>query len=242
MDAAPITTAIPRVYLLTRGVDTEISCPLERAGAAVEVTDGDVLVTGPTGAVATDTVTVTAGVPSYVVDGDDTAALALGDHGWLVTWTLTVSGETEPVVVRSPAALVRTCLRPVIAAGDLYRRVPALDPASRSAITRDDAGTSHQWAIDESWSEIEDRLLDNGRRPWLVLSPGALRLVHLHAALALIFEDLDSRLSAGVYAMRAEQHRRAADVAWDRLDLRYDTDRDGAVDESVGGSATVWLL
>lgn len=243
MSLSAPSVLVPNPHLIVRGQDTSISAPVYRDGQIVPVSAGTVTIRGPHGtivdaaAVAPDA----SGVATYTVLGTDTSDQQLGDRGWTVDWTLTTAAA-EPLVFTSAAAIVRVRLHPVIAAADLYRRVPALDPASRSSITRDDPGTSHQWAIDESWHEIEAMLLAGNRRPWLVLSPGALRLAHLHLALALVYDDLATRQPDGPYADRAEVHRSDARAAWDRVALEYDSDRDGEADgRKRSAASTVWL-
>jgi hypothetical protein len=234
-----VTARLPLPHLIVRGVDTLLQCPLYAGASLVPVVDGTCTVVdaGQT-TVASGPVVVDAdGVAAFTVDGTDTADLDPGD-GWSVAWSLETADDTH--TPRSDAALVRTLLYPVVADVDLFRRVPALDPSATAPITE---YTTYQGFLDEAWTEIERRLLEEGRRPWLVLAPGQLRSVHLYTTLALVFEDQASRLNLA-WETRAQDYRAQATAAWDRLVLRYDQDDDGADDDGPAqpaALATVFL-
>jgi hypothetical protein len=97
--------------------------------------------------------------------------------------------------------------------------------------------------LDEAHAVIQLRLITNGNRPNLILSPSALREAYITLALALIFGDFETRLSE-TYAERASEYRRQYERAWGELRFTY-----AATDEAEGGSSlrrrsaspTVWL-
>ena len=83
-------------------------------------------------------------------------------------------------------------------------------------------------------------LLAVGNRPNLILEPSALRLVHRDLTLALIFDDLASRLNEA-YQDQADRFRQHYESGWARLNFEYDTDDSGAADQRRAAVATIWL-
>jgi len=75
-----------------------------------------------------------------------------------------------------------------------------------------------------------------------VLSPTALRGAHLELTLAIVFEDLSTRLNEA-YEARAQQYRRQYEQTWRRLTFRYDADEDGTPDDTRRrrGHGTLWM-
>jgi hypothetical protein len=234
------TARIPLPHLIVRGKDTTLSCPLYLSGALVSAVSGTVTIYKDDGtALVTDAAcTITANIATYVVTAASTTSLELAD-GWLVTWAITIAGSVV-INARSDAALVRTGLLPVISDVDIARRVPGLDPAGASALTR---ATHFQDAIDEAWVIIENRLIANGKRPWLVLSPSSLREVHMSLTLMLIYRDQRNR-NPNAYDQAASEAERAYDAAWNSLVFRYDENDDQTVPTTgrAAGPSTVWLV
>jgi len=162
------------VDLIVRGVDSALSLRIEQNGAAVTPSAVTVSVYRPDGSALVSAAVVTPGATSsYTVAAATTTAEALGD-AWRVEWTATVSGV--PTVFRNEAALVRTKLFPVITDTDLYNIASGLDPTSPTALTSET--TYAQWR-DEAWNQINGRIIGQGQRPWLVMSPVAVRDAHL---------------------------------------------------------------
>ncbi len=174
-------------------------------------------------------VTVTSSIAEHTIAaGTLPSTLALGT-GWRVEWSLVLAAAERPdavVLARNSAALIRHPLQPVISDVDIIRRVPALDPSSSTVIT---SASDYQGFLDESWTDLNLRLLAAGNRPNLVMDPSTLREPHLYLTLALIFEDLATRLSQA-YEMRAQEFRAAYEASWRGLTLEYDTDDDGQPD------------
>jgi hypothetical protein len=132
--------------------------------------------------------------------------------------------------------------------------VSSLDPAGTTPIT---AQSDYQSFRDEAWIEIQQRMIQAGNRPALVMSPTALRgvhmeltlamifedlSVHMELTLAMIFEDLSTRLNEA-YEARAQQYRRQYAERWRNLTWRYDADETGTADNSDRrrGHGTLWL-
>lgn len=232
------TARLPVPHEIIRGRDTILQCPVYLSGALVAPNSGTVMVYDEADAeiVSAAAVTITGSIARYTVTGATTTALELSD-GWRVEWTLVLT--TGTITPRNEAALVRTALYPVVTDADIVRRVKSLDPGGTAPIT---AQTTYQDYLDEAWTTIVLRLIGMGRRPWLVLSPSALRGVHLELTLAFIFEDLASRLQSA-YEVRAQQHRAAFEAAWKTLTFRYDVDDDGSAEGQgrTSGPGTLWF-
>lgn len=222
--------------LLERGRANVLTCPLYSAGSLVAPDSGTVTIRdGSDAVVSAASATITGDVATYSYTPP--ATLSLGE-GWTVTWVLTIGSDELEVV--NEAALVRRRLSPVVTDADLFRRVPSLDPAGSATIT---SATDYQDFLDEAWAEIQQRLIDQGNRPNLILSPSALRRVHLYLTLALIFEDLSTRLRED-YTAQADRYRGMYSDAWRELNFVYDTDDDGVAETPArrrAATPTIWL-
>jgi hypothetical protein len=108
----------------------------------------------------------------------------------------------------------------------LYRHASALDPSTDEAVT---ARSSWEDKRTEAWTTIQARLLAAGRRPWLVISPSALREPTLELWLSLCWEELSTR-DHDSYSAAAMRHRDRFEAAWKRVQLAYDEDDDDVVD------------
>ena len=175
----------------------------------------------------TATATISGSIAEYTISPATLTGKTVG-AGWRAEWALTLSGGAV-LLVRNTAALARRTLYPAISDVDLTRRVPSLDPSSATSIS---ASTDFQLYIDESFTEIINRLLRDGSYPQKIVDPTALRECHLMLALSLIFEDLSTRLSEA-YEARARQYRDAYERGWSTLSYAYDGDEDGAADQSA---------
>lgn len=173
--------------------------------------------------------------------GTSTVGRALGD-GWAVLWTATVSGQSH--TFRHAAALCLRDIYPVIADADLYARQSSLNPSSARRLT---TRTEYTAFRAEAWKEIHERLLANGRRPWLVLEPATLRTPHILLSIALIFEDL-AATNPEAYLGQAQTYRKAFESAFKGLNFQYDADQAGLPTQGQDGLArrsrarpAVWL-
>jgi hypothetical protein len=222
---------------LERGRPNALSCPVWQDAALVAPSSGTVTIYDGGGAVLVSAaaVTVTGSIATYSYI--PAATIPYGE-GWRVEWSLVIAGVTH--VFRNDGALVRVVLHSPITDADLFRRVSALDPAGAAPIS---SVADYQDFLDEAHAVIQLRLITNGNRPNLILSPSALREAYITLALALIFGDFETRLSE-TYAERASEYRRQYERAWGELRFTY-----AATDEAEGGSSlrrrsaspTVWL-
>lgn len=230
--SAPIYTArFPLPDLLERGRAQELVCPVYHDGVLVAPTEAAVQVYTPSGDVAVSGVAqVVQGVATFEVGADALADYPLGE-GWRVIWTLTLDGDVE--TYHNDAALVRHRLHPVISDRDLYARVTALSPHAKAPLS---SVTTYQPYLDAAWRQIQLRLIAEGKRPYLVMSPSAFAEAHTLLTLALIFEDFASRLNAA-YEDRATLYRQQFLEAWKMLRFRYDERNEGRANGPAKKSA-----
>lgn len=239
MQDAVYTARFPGPRFIVRNVAETIELRVYRDGALVTPSAVTVSVydANKTAIVDAQVATVSASVASYTIPAASTADLSLG-QGWSIKWTATVAGQViNPI---NDAALVRRQLWPVVTDLDLFRRASSLDPSSSTVIT---SLSNYQDYIDEAWVEITNRIVNSGRRPNLVLSPYSFRECHLYLTLALIFEDLSTRLNEA-YELRAQQYREQYRSAWKEVKALMDDDEDGFADDPhhrTAADPTVWL-
>lgn len=234
-DSTPAARWDLPLELLERGQANVIRLRLYRSGApvtpstvTVSVYDGS-----NTAIVNEQTATIADGESSYTIAGATTTDLPLGSD-YRVVWT--ADDRTYDI----PAALCRRLVYPTVTDVDVRRRWPYLDAGNRGALT---ATSTWQGLIDDAWLTIQHRLLEAGRRPWLVLSPSSLREPHLLLAGARIHDALASRGNP-VMQDRAMQLHQMYQAAYARVSMDYDEDEDGQVDDSdrrMAAEASVWL-
>ena len=228
---------------IERGRDNLLKCPVYRDGALVAPASGTVSIWNASGTaiVSAAAVTITANVATYTILDATTTALPVED-GWRFEWALTFASPAEVHTFRQDGALVRRRLYPVVTDADLVRLHSDLLATSTDAIVP--SGWDAQDYIDETWADIDGKLVAAGNFPNLIMSPSALRSSHLYMTLAAIFRDLSTSAGAeGKYANLAEHYDSRAADAWGRLSFRYDADDDGQADGAgrKAASPSVWL-
>lgn len=226
---AELAISIPADHVLERGRDSVLSAPVYQAGELVAPSSGTCTVYDRSGGVvSTGDVVLDGEVATYEVAGEDLPDLALD---WWAEWELAVGART--VRATNGVIVARQVLRPCLASAELHRAYPSL----RSRGLVDDL-TPY---IQEAHLEIEARLIGQGRRAELVVSPSGLRLPLKHLSMALVYDDLAGSLTEA-YASEAARHRELYEAAWAQLALRYDGDLDGLPDEDLdGGRAPYWV-
>jgi hypothetical protein len=83
-----------------------------------------------------------------------------------------------------------------------------------------------------------------GRRPYLIIQPSALRDAHLALTLQLIFLDFQTSAGeGGRWQALAEHYGRAYTEAWGQLRFNYDESDENKVNPNTkkSGTSTVWL-
>lgn len=209
-------------YQVERARTNIIQCPIYRNGALVTPTSGTITIYDPSNAVVVngEAVTITSSIATYSVT--TLAAYPYGD-GWRVEWALTMPDSTIHTF-RVGMANVYFAWSPVLADQDLFRRVSALNPAlGAKGLTN---LTTYQDYIDEASIEIQRRLTQAGKRPWLMVDATELREAHLLLTLTLIFEDFVTRNNPA-YAEVAKNYRTQWEASWSRAKLTFDWAQDG---------------
>lgn len=215
-----------------------MTCPVYLDGALAEPSAATVRLYNASGtAVTVGATSIPGGIAQATVAQATLAAEELGS-GWRVEWSLTMPDAVVHEFVND-AHLIRRRLYPTITDLDLVRRVSALDTSSATVIT---TATTYQGFIDEADVELQLRLLELGRRPWLAATPSALRQSWLMLALSLVFEDLATR--DDMYAERAREYRQRFEDAFRSASMTFDYDEDGTVDadvRTVARPSVVWM-
>lgn len=221
---------------IERGRTQVLSCPTSRAGAAAAPSSGTITIYRPdqTVLVGPAAVSIVSSVAQYTLSGATTTSEALGE-GWLVEWAL-VMPDTVTHTFRQPAALCRRQLMPVVGQDDMVQRHSDLPALLGTA-------ASYQPYIDEAWWTITNRLEAQGRRPYLIIQPSALRDCHLMLALHLVFLDYSTSAGdGGRWQALAAHYATQYEAAWGQLRFSYDEDDSNNVDPTKKKSATsqIW--
>lgn len=223
---------------IERGRQQTMTCPTQRLGATATPTSGTITIYRPDQTtLLTAAVTVpVGGIATYTLTAGSTTSEQLGE-GYLVEWALLMpDGVTH--TFRTDAAVVRRSLYPVISDADLTMRHSDLPSLLASGTT------SYQSYLDESFATIQNRLISQGRRPYLVIQPSALREAHLALTLHMIFLDFQTSAGdGGRWQALAEHYLRAYTEAWAQLKFTYDESDENRVDPTSkkGATSTVWL-
>lgn len=219
-----------------RGVDNTLRLRLYRSGSVHVPSSVTVTLERDNGSAIVDAATATVGsdgVASYTVASATLADEPLG-AGYMLRWT--ADGRSYDI----PLHLVRTTWYPTVSDVDVRRRWPYIDAGNRGSLTQ---SSTWQGLIDEAALVIQHRLIEAGRRPYLILSPSSLREPHLLLSGALIHEALASRGNP-VMERKAEQLRMQYETAMARASFDYDEDENGRVDDDerrLAAESSVWL-
>lgn len=223
---------------IERARDTYLTLGLYAAGALVAPSSGEIQIYDATNtAVLTvgTAITVASSMATYTLATATVAASPLG-AGWRVEWSLTMP-DGYVHVVRQDAALVRARLHPVVTDADLLARHTDLTELRPSSMG------SYEGYIAEGWRDVVGRLEAAGRRPYLVISPEALRPVHLYTVLELVCRDFaGSGDPANKWSQLAAHYQQMMERAWATLSLVYDETDSGAGSATRRrGVSTLWL-
>lgn len=164
--------------------------------------------------IVTGAITITASVATFSVTAAVLPVTVALSDAWMEEWQLTVDGVVE--TIRRDCYFCLRSLYNVVNEAMLIRRVSDLYNLKPSSMT------NFQGFIDEAWASVQGRLLQDGRRPYLVMNSWALKDVALETTLAFIFSDLDTYMGDGRYQAKAAAHAAAADKAFTLLRLEYD--------------------
>ena len=237
-DARP-SVRFPLPDLLVQGKDNTVSAAVYLNAAIVAPTAATVSIYNASnvavvsGAVAS----IVDGVASYQLTAAATTDQTRGE-GWRIEWSLSVAGTVSPdgkIIATNDAALVLRGVHPVVTAADIHRRLRAMNPNNRARLQSSDL----QDEISESWTEIQQALIDQGNRPNLIMSPSSLRRAHLALAIAYVFENMGKP-----YTDEAMHWRDRYREAWRDLSFLYDHSDSGEIDDPAKrrpSTATLWL-
>lgn len=222
--------------IIEAGMDNVVTCPVYRDGALVSPTVYTLTVWNAANViVAQPTVSVVSSVASATITAASLSGQTKGD-GWRMEWALTLASVVH--TFRRDGALVYRRLYPVVTDADLLRL--HTDLTRRMPSTE----TSYQDYLDESWASIESRLVMSGKRPWLILSPSALRDVHLYGTLARIFRDLAQGGPGTAEWELAAEYDRKHEAAWSQLTYPQAEQSSGLAADAARRRAsqpTLWL-
>jgi hypothetical protein len=145
---------------------------------------------------------------------------------YTVRWTVGNDTPTNECVV------AKSLLYPGVSDSDLFLRAGGLNPSAATRIT--DVSDFAPY-IAEAWTMLTNRLHAMGRRPWLILSPSALREPHITLSLSLIFADLEARSPGAPYGEIAARYREESERAFNGLQLVY-------ADKKQATTSTLWVF
>lgn len=195
-------------HVIERGRDSFLTCPVYTGGAIVAPTGGTVTIydNDYTVIVSAAAVVISGSIAGYTVTAATTSGRTL-QEGWLVEWSLTLSGATE--VFSNTAHLVRKKLRPTVTLDDLYKRHTVLDPSKTATCIHSMSVAELQGKVDAAFEEVESEIYGMGQYPSKIPDPSSIRRLHLAKSLVLVFEDLSTRLNES-YKEIAATHRTEA--------------------------------
>ena len=233
-----VHTSSPVPDQIERGVPNTVEARFAFDGAPVVLTSGTCTVfDASNNTVATGVVTVggEVGRAAFTFTPATTRSFS---EGWRTEWEVTDGSRTY--TMQNDAMLVRKRLACPVTMATVWLRAPALDPSGADPIT---AMTAQDQAsmLTAAWLAIQVRVIEYGKRPYLVVGGSALHEVTLETTLFYIFEALAHRL-AETYGPIAEAHRMRAEDAWKRVKLAYDETQDGTPDGRVAVKPSgIWV-
>lgn len=222
--------------IIEAGMNNVVTCPVYRDGALVVPTVYTLTVWNSANViVAQPTVSVVSSVATATITSASLAGQTNGD-GWRLEWALTLASIVH--TFRRDGAMVYRRLYPVVTDADLLRL--HTDLTRRMPSTE----SSYQDYLDEAWATIESRLIMSGKRPWLILSPSALRDVHLFGTLSRIFRDLAPGGPGTAEWELAAEYDRKYESAWSQLTYPQAVESSGEAENlrrRRASQPTMWL-
>ena len=165
--------------------------------------------------IVTGAVTFPGGVATFTVPAASLPATTALSAFWQEEWVLTFGTHVE--TFRRDAFLCLRLLHNVVTETMLVRRVSDL------AAIRPPTITSYEPYIQEAWGIVQRTLLQDGRRPYLVMNDYAFADWACALTLELAFRDFATYTGEGRFSAECDKYRADADKAFDRLKLEYDT-------------------
>lgn len=188
----------------------------------------------PDGTLAVDgeAVTVVSSVATRAVTLATTESLG---EGWQEEWTLTLDGVD--VIFYRDAAVVLREYRNVVTTADLLRRHQDL------ANQYPEGSTTFEDALSEAWVKVALYLIQQGRRPYLIVNPWTLREPTLLWALCFAFRAASTFTGEGSrFSFFADKYEQDAMRALEDMVLTYDDDGNNQPDEAEQGQSAASVL
>lgn len=211
--------------MIERAKTQTVRASIHLDGVAIAPTSGTYSLLDDNGAaVVTGAVVLNGTDGTYSVSSASIPATLSPSDLWQEKWELNLNG-TDYTFYRS-AYLVLRVLYPVVTDADLIQRHTELSKLKAKNIT------SYQPYLDVEWEALQRRLIEQGKRPQLVLDSFSLATYHTYRALHVIY--LDCATSGAVqYLKLAEFYAAEAEKQWSRIQFRYDADEDGVNNDNT---------
>lgn len=223
---------------LERGVANTVTTRWSRDGAAVTPDTATCTVYNAAGsAVSTGTASVSGSGDGVGYTFTPSTSEPYGE-GWRVVWELALGSAT--ITIENEAMLVRRRIQCPVDMSIVWLHAPSLNPAGASPVTTL-TEAEQAYMLSAAWIRVQHRLLEAGRRPFLVIGASALFEVTLQTTLHLLFVSLAHRLNES-YASMAESYRLQAEEAWKRVVLAYDETQTGRVQERTAAKPSGWWI
>jgi hypothetical protein len=231
------------LFQLERGKANTIELRAYLDGAEVTITSGTISVYSEDNTAIVDAQAVSisgTGSAQYTVAAVTLPSTLDFAAGWRIEWSL-VMPDTLTHNVRTDAVLCRNRLYAPIAAADLYRIQPSLNPSATGSMVASTENWQDQ--IDEVWVRILNDLVRTGTWPGRIISPSAFRQVAIYRVLEIVFEHMETVNSDPRWNTLAQKYGTKAEAAWGRLNYIYDNNDDGQADseDRVSAFKSVWL-
>lgn len=234
--AATYQPQTPLPARLVREVATLSELPVYVDSTLTAPGSGTYTLTRPDGTKAVDAqnVTITSSVATYTVTLAATEAVG---NGWQETWVLTF-GSTPRTFYRDAGCVLRAypC---VISTADCLQRHPEL------ANQYPQGDSNAEKFVDEAQITVGLWLLQQGKDPWLVVSPYSFREPQLLLALCYWFRALATYAGdVSRFQSYADKYEKDAMTALTNMRLTYDENQDnipGISEEGQGAGAVLFL-
>lgn len=227
------TPAFAAPDVIQRAVAQTLELPVYRAGTLQAPSAGTLSVFDHNGDAVVDeqAVVVAADVATYsLLAATVPATLSLSDR-WQERWSLTMPDGSGYAFWRDAALGLRR-LYPTVHVGHLLRLHTEL------RAWQADEGNSLQGYIDAAWDEINARLWEAGKRPYLIMSPASTYRALLALSRSIAFDDYSSSAggTGGKYERLAKKYREDYEGAFAGMSFTYDKDQDNRVDDGEQGT------
>jgi hypothetical protein len=227
--------AYPSLLVLAR--DTPVQLPIYYEGELVVPTSGTYQLLAIGGAsVVSAAVSIVSSIATYTIPAASLAnSLPLGE-GYIEVWLLSFAGESAPREFRRTAALAKCMLFPTVTDLDLIAEYDAL------ADQRVGRMASFQGPIEQAWKQVITRLIQEGRLPYMIRTPDALRDAHFHLSLAKLFQSFGLNADGSHWRELAKEEQSRYEKAWSAASVQLDQDQDGLVDNPLARASATGVV